>query len=68
MSLADLAVAARTPGRLPADVDADLQVTLVYDGGQGGWAGGTHCAIVDVDVETGWCTSSATSWSRTAAS
>jgi carbon-monoxide dehydrogenase large subunit len=53
MSLANLAVAARTPDRLPADVDADLEVTLVYDGGQGGWAGGTHCAIVDVDIETG---------------
>ena len=53
MSLANLAVAARTPGRLPADVDADLQVTNVYDGGQGGWAGGTHCAIVEIDVETG---------------
>jgi carbon-monoxide dehydrogenase large subunit len=53
MSLADLAVTARTPGRLPDDVDAELQVTLVYDGGQGGWAGGTHCAIVEVDIETG---------------
>jgi carbon-monoxide dehydrogenase large subunit len=53
MSLADLAVAARTPGRLPADVDPELQVSLVYDGGQGGWAGGTHCAIVEIDVETG---------------
>jgi carbon-monoxide dehydrogenase large subunit len=53
MSLADLAVAARTPGRLPANVDSELQVSLVYDGGQGGWAGGTHCAIVGIDVETG---------------
>ena len=24
-----------------------------FDGGKGGWSGGTHCAIVDVDVETG---------------
>jgi CO/xanthine dehydrogenase Mo-binding subunit len=23
------------------------------DGGEGGWSGGTHCAIVEVDVETG---------------
>ncbi|HEY2304164.1 MAG TPA: xanthine dehydrogenase family protein molybdopterin-binding subunit [Acidimicrobiales bacterium] len=53
MSLADLAVAARTPGRLPADIDPELQVSLVYDGGQGGWAGGTHCAIVEIDIETG---------------
>jgi carbon-monoxide dehydrogenase large subunit len=53
MTLADLAVAARTPGRLPADVDSELQVSLAYDGGQGGWAGGTHCATVEIDVETG---------------
>jgi carbon-monoxide dehydrogenase large subunit len=36
-----------------ADVDAALEVEAVFDGGQGGWSGGTHCAIVDVDVETG---------------
>jgi carbon-monoxide dehydrogenase large subunit len=53
ISLSDLAAAARTPGRVPDDAGADLEVSLVYDGGQGGWAGGTHCAIVDVDVETG---------------
>jgi carbon-monoxide dehydrogenase large subunit len=33
--------------------DADLEVTTVFDGGKGGWSGGTHCAIVEVDVETG---------------
>jgi carbon-monoxide dehydrogenase large subunit len=33
--------------------DDDLEVTTVYDGGKGGWSGGTHCAIVEVDVETG---------------
>ena len=32
---------------------AELEVEASYDGGQGGWSGGTHCAIVDVDVETG---------------
>jgi carbon-monoxide dehydrogenase large subunit len=32
---------------------SDLEVTTVYDGGKGGWSGGTHCAIVEVDVETG---------------
>lgn len=32
---------------------ADLEVTGLYDGGKGGWSGGTHCAIVEVDVETG---------------
>jgi aerobic carbon-monoxide dehydrogenase large subunit len=36
-----------------ADVDANLEVQATFDGGEGGWSGGTHCAIVDVDVETG---------------
>ncbi len=40
-------------GQFGADVDADLEVEATFDGGQGGWSGGTHCAIVDVDAETG---------------
>jgi carbon-monoxide dehydrogenase large subunit len=32
---------------------AELVVEAAYDGGEGGWSGGTHCAIVDVDAETG---------------
>jgi aerobic carbon-monoxide dehydrogenase large subunit len=36
-----------------ADVDANLEVEAVFDGGEGGWSGGSHCAIVEVDVETG---------------
>lgn len=36
-----------------AQADEPLEVTRNYDGGQGGWSGGTHCAIVEVDVETG---------------
>ena len=36
-----------------ASSEDDLEVTTVYDGGRGGWSGGTHCAIVEVDVETG---------------
>jgi carbon-monoxide dehydrogenase large subunit len=40
-------------GQFGADVDASLEVEASYDGGAGGWSGGTHCAIVDVDVETG---------------
>ena len=28
----------------------------MFDGGEGGWSGGTHCAIVEVDVETGLVT------------
>ncbi|HUR77892.1 MAG TPA: xanthine dehydrogenase family protein molybdopterin-binding subunit [Acidimicrobiales bacterium] len=35
------------------DVGSTLEVTHHYDGGQGGWSGGTHCAIVEVDAETG---------------
>ena len=40
-------------GRLPDSVDPTLEVTITYDGGQGGWSGGTHCAEVEVDPETG---------------
>src|ERR1700678_503679 len=40
-------------GQFGAEVDAALEVEATYDGGQGGWSGGTHCAIVEVDVETG---------------
>jgi carbon-monoxide dehydrogenase large subunit len=36
-----------------ADVDTDLEVEATFDGGEGGWSGGSHCAIVEVDVETG---------------
>lgn len=38
--------------RFGADVDATLEVEATYDGGEGGWSGGSHCAIVEVDVET----------------
>jgi aerobic carbon-monoxide dehydrogenase large subunit len=37
-------------------VDTNLEVEAVFDGGEGGWSGGTHCAIVEVDVETGLVT------------
>jgi aerobic carbon-monoxide dehydrogenase large subunit len=40
-------------GQFGADVDANLEVQATFDGGEGGWSGGTHCAIVEVDVETG---------------
>ncbi len=33
--------------------ETDLEVVATFDGGEGGWSGGTHCAIVEVDVETG---------------
>ncbi|MGH3211964.1 MAG: xanthine dehydrogenase family protein molybdopterin-binding subunit, partial [Trebonia sp.] len=40
-------------GHLGDDVDADLEVEASFDGGEGGWSGGSHCAVVEVDVETG---------------
>jgi carbon-monoxide dehydrogenase large subunit len=40
-------------GQFEADVDATLEVEATFDGGEGGWSGGTHGAIVEVDVETG---------------
>jgi aerobic carbon-monoxide dehydrogenase large subunit len=40
-------------GSFDADVNATLEVEATFDGGAGGWSGGTHCAIVEVDVETG---------------
>src|ERR1700726_2202971 len=40
-------------GESGGDADANLEVEATFDGGEGGWSGGTHCAIVDVDVETG---------------
>jgi aerobic carbon-monoxide dehydrogenase large subunit len=43
-------------GGFDAGVDASLEVEAAFDGGEGGWSGGTHCAIVDVDIETGLVT------------
>jgi aerobic carbon-monoxide dehydrogenase large subunit len=54
LSLAELArVVAEEPERLPDGVDRDLEGTASYDGGLGGWSGGTHCCFVEVDIETG---------------
>ena len=54
MSLGDLVHRAAEAGdRLPEGADTDLAVTHTYDGGQSGWSGGTHCAVVEVDTETG---------------
>jgi carbon-monoxide dehydrogenase large subunit len=54
VSLAEVArVAAEEPDRLPAEVDRDLRASHEYDGGEGGWSGGTHCCFVEVDVDTG---------------
>jgi aerobic carbon-monoxide dehydrogenase large subunit len=40
-------------GQFDADVDTNFEVVASFDGGEGGWSGGSHCAIVEVDVETG---------------
>jgi carbon-monoxide dehydrogenase large subunit len=40
-------------GQFDAGVVANLEVEAAFDGGEGGWSGGSHCAIVEVDVETG---------------
>jgi len=40
-------------GQFAPDVNTDLAVEATFDGGEGGWSGGSHCAIVEVDVETG---------------
>jgi aerobic carbon-monoxide dehydrogenase large subunit len=53
ISLAEVAAAIKDPGRIPERADTELRVENTYDGGSGGWAGGTHCAIVEVDIETG---------------
>ncbi|HVM07933.1 MAG TPA: xanthine dehydrogenase family protein molybdopterin-binding subunit [Acidimicrobiales bacterium] len=45
-ALAEIATTATAAGTA-------LEVSQAFDGGQGGWSGGTHCAIVEVDVETG---------------
>jgi carbon-monoxide dehydrogenase large subunit len=53
LSLGEIAEAVRQPGRVPPELEGDLEVTAAFDGGEGGWSGGTHAAIVEVDVETG---------------
>jgi aerobic carbon-monoxide dehydrogenase large subunit len=54
MSLAEIArIIEEEPQRIPEGTDTELKVTGSYDGGMGGWSGGTHCCMVEVDVETG---------------
>jgi carbon-monoxide dehydrogenase large subunit len=52
ISLAEVATAA-ADGRLPEQVNSSMEVAITYDGGEGGWSGGTHCAEVEVDPGTG---------------
>src|ERR1700733_365707 len=53
LPLGEIAQAAHQPGRVPPEFEGDLEVLAAYDGGEGGWAGGTHAAIVEGDVDTG---------------
>ncbi|MGE0881598.1 MAG: xanthine dehydrogenase family protein molybdopterin-binding subunit, partial [Acidimicrobiia bacterium] len=50
LSFAELATAVEQ-GK--AGADASLEVAITYEGGEGGWSGGTHCVEVEVDVDTG---------------
>jgi carbon-monoxide dehydrogenase large subunit len=43
-------------GQSGEGVDTGLAVEAAFDGGEGGWSGGTHCAIVEVDTGTGLVT------------
>jgi carbon-monoxide dehydrogenase large subunit len=52
VEVAEVARRAAT-GEFGPDADPSLEVEASYDGGEGGWSGGTHCAIVEVDIETG---------------
>jgi carbon-monoxide dehydrogenase large subunit len=40
-------------GESGADAGTAFEVEASFDGGEGGWSGGSHCAIVEVDAETG---------------
>jgi carbon-monoxide dehydrogenase large subunit len=54
LTLGELAhIVSAEPERLPPDADRHLWVTRTFDGGQQGWSGGTHCCIVEVDLDTG---------------
>ncbi len=49
-------VSAITLSDVAARAPEPLEETRAFDGGEGGWSNGTHCAIVEVDVETGQVT------------
>ena len=55
LPLAQLAMMAyMAPATLPPPgVSPGFEVTLDYDGGEGGWSQATHACIVEVDAETG---------------
>ncbi len=51
--LVKLAKEAAADGRIPQGTDTSLAATFGFDGGEGGWSGGTHCCVVEVDPLTG---------------
>jgi carbon-monoxide dehydrogenase large subunit len=53
ITLAEIAQAAAEPDRFPPETEASLEAAMTYEGGAGGWSGGTHCAQVEVDPGTG---------------
>jgi carbon-monoxide dehydrogenase large subunit len=53
MTLVEVVSALRERVGHDATGELDLAVDRTYDGGNGGWSGGVHGAIVDVDVATG---------------
>jgi aerobic carbon-monoxide dehydrogenase large subunit len=52
IAVSDVARSAAS-GQFGTAEDATLEVETTFDGGEGGWSGGTHCAIVEVDTQTG---------------
>jgi aerobic carbon-monoxide dehydrogenase large subunit len=52
IAVSDVARSAAS-GQFGTGVDATFEVETTFDGGEGGWSGGTHCAIVEVDTQTG---------------
>jgi carbon-monoxide dehydrogenase large subunit len=46
-------VSARPLADVAAAASDFIEVDQSYDGGEGGWSGGTHAAIVEIDIETG---------------
>jgi aerobic carbon-monoxide dehydrogenase large subunit len=62
ISVADVAdraaasAAAAQAGAAEPDDAANLEVQAAFDGGESGWSGGSHLAIVEVDAETGLVT------------
>jgi aerobic carbon-monoxide dehydrogenase large subunit len=56
VSVRGVPVSAITLADVAAGAPEPLEATRAFDGGEGGWSSGTHCAIVEVDVETGQVT------------